>query len=231
VGGDEARRVSTLELLTAAEVRVYFDAVGWVIDVVRSDEVKAAWTAPSALTRMSTGAVAAHAVHGVRRLEQTLQESEPTGRRQVEMLEYYGPNRMADSEDDDPLFVTLREGAEKQAARGRDAVLEAGTRSVAALRDLLPRSAADRAVPVLRVPDGQVALSDYLRTRILELMVHGDDIVASVGEWPGPEPPAEALRVCLDVCLELAEARAGGMAALRSFTRGERATPGTLRVL
>jgi hypothetical protein len=223
--------VTTAELLADADLKVYFDAVEWVFDVVRSDEVEAVWTEPSALSRMSTGAVAAHAVQGVRRLEQQLGEAEPVERRRVEIPEFYAPNRMEDPEDDDPLFVTLREGAEKQAARGRFAVLEAGTRSLEVLRDLLPRSVADRALSLLRVPDGQVALSVYLRTRILELMVHGDDIVASVVDWSGPEPPAAAVRVALGVCLELAEARAGGMEALRSFTRAERATPGALRVL
>jgi hypothetical protein len=193
--------------------------------------VEAAWTAPSALARMSRGAVAAHAVTGVLRLEQQLGEDEPSERRRVETSEFYGPNRMTGPEDDDPLFVALREGAEKLAARGQDAVLEQCARSLAALRELLPRSAAARAISLLRVPDGQVPLSNYLRTRILEVIVHGDDIVASVPEWSGPEPPAGAVRVCLGVCLELAEARAGGMEALRSFTRAERATPGALRVL
>ena len=224
--------MTTPELLTAAEVAVYFDAIEWLVDVIESDQVEAAWTAPSALSRMSTGAVAAHAVTGIVRLEQQLTtEDEPSALRPVEIPEFYGPNRMDGPEDDDPLFVALRDGAEKLAAKSRAAVLERCARSVAVLRELLPRCAAARAVSLLRVPDGQVTLSTYLRTRILEVMVHGDDIVASIPEWPGPEPPAAAVRICLGVCLELAEARAGGMEALRSFTRAERATPGALRVL
>jgi hypothetical protein len=222
----------TPDLLTGAELADYFDAIEWLVDVIQSDQVEAAWAAPSALARMSTGAVAAHAVTSVLRLEQQLtQEDEPGDRRRVEIPEFYGPNRMDGPEDDDPLFVALRDGAEKLAAKGRSAVLKQCARSVAVLRELLPHCAAARAVSLLRVPDGQVTLSTYLRTRILEVMVHGDDIVASVPEWSGPEPPAAAVRVCLGVCLELAEARAGGMEALRSFTRAERAMPDALRVL
>jgi len=37
--------------------------------------------------------------------------------------------------------------------------------------------------------------------------------------------------VCLLVCVELARARVGDIAALRAFTRSERAAPDALRVL
>ncbi len=90
---------------------------------------------------------------------------------------------------------------------------------------------ATRAVPVLRLRGRQVALRDYLRTRVLELVVHGDDVVCSVPGLTVPDPPRSAVRVSLGVCLELAEARVGGLAVLRGFTRAERSQPGVLRVL
>jgi hypothetical protein len=220
-------------LLPTETVAAYFGAMDWLLEVIASDEVGVSWNEPSALNRYTTGGVAAHAVQGgVLRLEELLREPEPADRRRVEVAEFFGPNRMEDPDDDDPLFEVLRAGAEKIAEKGRDALLEKCARSVAGLKESLPHAAADRAVPLLRVPDGQVALSEYLRTRILEVVVHGDDIVASVDGWlVVDEPPEGAVEVCLGLCLELAGARSGGMGALRSFTRTERADFGALRVL
>jgi len=64
-----------------------------------------------------------------------------------------------------------------------------------------------------------------------EVVVHGDDLVCSVPGMVAPDPPRASVEIALEVCLELAEARVGGLAALRGFTRSERALPGALRVL
>jgi hypothetical protein len=96
---------------------------------------------------------------------------------------------------------------------------------------LLDNAEAARAVAVIRVSGAQVPLRDYLRTRVLELVVHGDDLICSVPGLAAPGPPPGSLEVSLGVCLQLAQGRVGGLAVLRAFTRGERALPGALRVL
>jgi hypothetical protein len=84
---------------------------------------------------------------------------------------------------------------------------------------------------VARIPGGTSTAADYLPTRVLEVVVHGDDIVASVAGLHHPGPPPEAMDVCLGLCLELARAQSGDVGALRAFTRAERADPGALRIL
>jgi hypothetical protein len=96
---------------------------------------------------------------------------------------------------------------------------------------LLPALRADRAVPLLRLPDAATSLADYLRTRVLELVVHGDDVVASVAGLVVADPPAAAVETCLGLCMELARAQLGDLQALRAFTRSERAAPDALRIL
>jgi hypothetical protein len=217
--------------LGAEEIAVYLDALDWALGLVRSEPVRQAWDRPSALDRYSTGGVAAHLVGGVQRLHQLLGEPEPTDRRRVELGEFFGPNRVDDPADDDALFVLLRSGAEEMAAAGPAALVSRGETVAHQLAARLPAERSERAVSLVRVPDGQVSLSQYLRTRVLELVVHGDDLVASVPGWAAPEAPAAAVEVSLALCLELACQRAGPLAALRAFTRAERADPGTLRVL
>ena len=96
---------------------------------------------------------------------------------------------------------------------------------------LLTAIPAARPVPVVRVPGGQVALAEYLRTRVLELVVHGDDVVCSVAGMSAASPPPGTMGTCMDVCLELARARAGDLPVLRAFTRRERAEKDVFLVL
>lgn len=212
-------------------IDAYLGAVDWLRSVLGRSEVAAAWTEPSAVTEYTVGGIAAHAVHSVLWLEQLLRDSEPTGLRQVGISEFFGTNRVDGSVDRDPFSASLRDAAEAFALTGAPVVIAACTASRDGLVSLLTAAAADRAVPVVRVAGGQVALQDYLRTRVLELVVHADDVASSVPGLLVADPPPAAIEISLGVCLEMARARAGGIAALRAFTRAERAAPEALRVL
>jgi hypothetical protein len=176
------------------------------------------------------GGLAAHAVHGVVWLEQLLKDAEPVGLRPVSVFEFFGSNR-AEKEGVDPMAGSLRSAAEAFALAGADAVRAACTTSRDELAGLLGGASSDRPVGVLRIAGGQATLRDYLRTRVLEVVVHGDDIVCSVPGLTTQDPPLGALEVSLGVCLELARARVGDLGTLRGFTRTERALPDPLRVL
>ena len=96
-----------------------------------------------------------------------------------------------------------------------------GTLSEAAGR-LAPRLAA--ADPTRRVEVLQgvtLPLEDYLRTRLVELVVHLDDLAVSVGR-PGPDVPEPALRQVASVLGAVAATRAGGLETVRSLARAER---------
>jgi hypothetical protein len=219
-------------MLTTREVETYLGAVDWLIALLHRPEVLQAWDEPSALARYTTGGVAAHAVYGgVIRLVQVLGEPEMTSASPLRVADYFGANRVDEPTDDDPLFVILREGAEKTARQGHPRLLSTCTAARTELADRLPLTPAQRIVPVARVPGAGTTVADYVRTRVLEVVVHGDDLVASASIDDFPDPPAAAMDVCLGVCLELARAHAGDVGVLRGFTRAERSEPGALRVL
>jgi hypothetical protein len=214
------------------EVDTYLSAVDWLTMLLARDEIAQAWNEPSALSRYTTGGVAAHGVYaGVIRPVQLLGAPEPAGDHHVKVADYFGPNRVEEPEDDDPLFTMLREGAEKTARKGVARLLATCQAARAELAEVLPMTPSDRAVAVARIPGGSSSASDYLRTRVLEVVVHGDDLVASVEGFQAPDPPPAAMDVCLALCVELARAQPGDVGALRAFTRAERADPGALRVL
>jgi hypothetical protein len=162
-------------------------------------------------------------------LEQVLKDAEPVGLRRVKVPEYLGLNRV-DGGDDDPFGASLRSAAEAFAETGARIVAAALTVSRDELVTLLGAAPATRAIPVIRVPGAYAPLSEYLPTRILEAIVHGDDVASSVPGLQVPDPPPDAVAVCLNVCVELAQARVGDLESLRAFTRIERAVPDALRV-
>ena len=211
-------------------VGAYLGGVDWLLDILGRAEVRGAWAQPSLLPDYSVGGLAAHAVHGVVWLEQLLKDTQPVGLRRVSVFEFFGPNRV-EKESVDPIAVSLQSAAEAFAHTGADAVTAACTTSRKELLGLLEGGSSDRAVPVLRVAGGRVALCDYLRTRVLEVVVHGDDIVCSLPGLTSPDPPVRSMEVSLGVCLELARARVGDLGTLRGFARTERAVADPLRVL
>jgi hypothetical protein len=212
-------------------VDAYLGAVDWLRDNLGRPEVVGAWAEPSVVADYTIGGIAAHAVHSVLWLEQLLRDSEPAGFRQVSIAEFFGTNRVEGSVDSDPFSASLRAAAEAFALTGAPVVIAACTASRDELVGLLTAAAANRAVPVVRVAGGQVCLQDYLRTRVLEVVVHADDVASSVPGLLVADPPPAAIEVSLGVCLEMAQARAGGVGALRAFTRAERAESDALRIL
>jgi hypothetical protein len=221
--------------LSRDEVDGYVGAVDWLRGILGRAELVAVWNEPSVVARYSVGGMAAHTVHGVVWLEQLLTDVEPVGLRTVKVGEFFGLNRVDDVVDlevsEDAFSASLRVAAEGFARTGASTVRSALTAARDQLVGLLDQAAASQAVAVIRVSGAQVSLRDYLRTRVLELVVHGDDLVCSVPGLAAPAPPAGSLEICLAVCVELAQSRVGGLDVLRGFTRSERALPGALRVL
>ena len=196
-------------------------------------EVAAGWSAPSALEGLTVGAVVAHLVLATERTATVLEAEPPSGDevRAVGLADFYGPNRIDDRaslEDGLPAFV--RDSAAAKSEAGPEAVVAELAALGPRLRPLLESAPADRIVPVVQVRGGAASLDDYLVTRVIELVVHTDDLACSVG-LELPDPPAEVLAVAGAAFVELAAARAGGRAVVRAFTRGERADPEVLRVL
>jgi hypothetical protein len=75
-----------------------------------------------------------------------------------------------------------------------------------------------------------LTLDDYLVTRFVELVVHADDLAASLGVDP-PPLPAAATGLAIATLVEVARGRHGDGAVLRALARRERDAIEALRVL
>jgi len=196
------------------------------VHLLERRELAEHWARDSVLRQFSVAALAGHLARGITTVESYLDGPEP-GEAGLSAARYFHTViRSADA--DDPANQAIRtRGAE--AAAGGPAALAGDAR--AALGRLSSRLAGEGAGRRLRVAGGLVmTLDEYLRTRIVELAVHADDLAASLGvELPPPSPATG--QIAIDVLVGVARIRHGDMAVLPALARRERDPVGALRVL
>jgi hypothetical protein len=196
-------------------------------DVLASPAVGAGWRSPSALAEMSVGALAGHLFLVLRRVLKHLDEPvaeacEPGAAPATDMcpaIHMWESVRVERPEDlDRPLHTKVREDGAHVAAWGWEAVRRAYADRLAVLSTRL------RAAPysAVALEGGTMAFPAYLSTRIVEMLVHADDLAASVGIQP-PPPPADAVDTALGLLVDAARQAYGDVELIRALTRHERA--------
>lgn len=214
----------------AEVVAVFADAARTVALLLHDPRVATAWDEPSALAGYRVGGLAAHLLTAVARLEEVLDAPPPDGPL-ASMAEYYGANRI-DQQDSpaEAIHAFLVADGERRAEAGPATIAAAFDGLVERLAAKLAAAPADRAVPVVRLPGSVAPLGDYVVTRLIELVVHADDLCVSVGIDPAciPEP---AMSQCVDALMTMARRRVGELITLRALARAERAPADALRVL
>ncbi len=104
-------------------------------------------------------------------------------------------------------------GAAELASASPDEVPTAFASAASALHGLLPSVRADRRV---QSPMGVMRIEDYLRTRNLEVAVHGVDLGRAIGTpW---RPPDGSLQDALVLLTEIAQCRGSGTDLLMVLT-------------
>jgi hypothetical protein len=183
-------------------------------------QVAAVWDKASALPRLSVRGLAGHIASQVFSIELVLAERDDSGP-VLSVAEHYGKAARIGADLDAAVNVAVRDSGERLAC-GTPAQLAAEVAAAAArLRVVLAAEPTDR---VVRIPwtGWRLRLDDFLLTRMVEMVVHGDDLVASAAVAPPPIPVA-ATELVLGLLMRLAVRRHGPAAVLRAFTRPERA--------
>lgn len=192
-----------------------------ILGLLDEPAVEAAWTAPSALAGMTVGGLSAHLARAVLTVQGYLAAEGPSPDAEVVDAAGYLLAALPDPERDSDVNAQVLARAE---AAGKDGVEAVRHRAAAALTDLrrdLPDVASDH---VLAVLGGiAIALDDYLATRIVELVVHTDDLVASVEGIESPAVPTAGESVAVGVLAEVARRRTSTTAVLTTLARRERA--------
>jgi uncharacterized protein (TIGR03083 family) len=178
------------------------------------------WDEPSSLAEMTIGDLAGHLARQIFAVPRLLAQPE-TDEPPISLPEHYARASWIDAGLQDEANVSIRRESAAEAADG-PAGLAARAAETAA--ELSVQLAAEPDERVVLIPWGPWALTldDLLRTRIMEIAVHGDDLACSIGlaEAPLPEPVTD---IAIGVLTQLAARRHGAAAVLRALSRAERA--------
>ncbi len=119
----------------------------------------------------------------------------------------------------DELHRAVRERGEQAGAIGPTALADEVRTIRHRLAERFATEPADRLVSVFQ--GLSMRLDDYLETRIVELVVHLDDLAASADLRP-PRVPKQAETLVLRTLVEIATARHGASVMIRALARRER---------
>ncbi len=181
------------------------------------------WREPSALAEMSVGALAAHLVRAVTNVDRFLAGGPPAAQgAETSAAEYFA---MASPDLASELNVRVRHTAEEEALVGHRAVVGQLDRALDRVRSRLPAEPADRLVTVR---ERSIPLDEYLRTRLIELTLHIDDLAVTCGV---ATPDLPGMDIAIATLIDVAELRHGRLAVLRALGRRERDPDQVLRIL
>lgn len=183
------------------------------------------WASPSALPRMTVGALAAHLSRAVTVVPVYLET--PADPPFVDAPGYFlALFPAADTDPDSGMATDVRARAEGDAVGGlagvRAAWDEARRRVEHQLTNVGP-------TPGISVRGSAMQVRDYLVTRLVELVVHSDDLAASLDLSP-PDFDRVATDTVVSCLTEMAVRRHSPLAVIRAMTRVERGDPTVLRV-
>jgi hypothetical protein len=195
------------------------------VELLGRVEVVNRWADRSALPRMSVGALSAHlgsqilSVHAAVTSGTAATDEEP-----VPLLEHYQRVPWVAAGLDDPANVTIRESAERSAGPGHDALVAGVQAALDDLRTAFATTLPAGLPPAIRMPwwDWSLSFEDFLVTRVLEIVVHSDDLAVSVDVEP-PALPQTVLGPVLALLVGVSLHRHGQAAVVRALSRSERA--------
>jgi hypothetical protein len=221
----EARPVSGEVLgggLRSERVReLVVEACRTAAELVGNPAVAASWDRPSALEGMTVGALAAHLVRAAGATVAYLDR--PAGDGEVlDAVEYFHQALTA------PIHGRIREVSATEASAGAVALATRCRQVSDQLASRLVAEPVDRMIGALE--GRRLTLDDFCRTRLIEILVHVDDLAASVSLKP-PAVPAEATGVVIDVLVGIARRRYGDWGVVRALARRERADPAVFPVV
>jgi uncharacterized protein (TIGR03083 family) len=188
--------------------------------VLATPQLVAQWDRASALQDMTVGDLAAHLVRAVTTVVHYLGLPAPTGD-PLSPAAYYlavlgDPGDLQSAQN-----RAVRQRARQEAAPGHGQTLRRWEQAIAQARDRLTQAPPGRLVTV--AGDLVLTIEDYLATRVVELVLHTDDLAVSLGIGSPPPPPAAAL-LAEHVLIDIARHRHGDTALLRALARRERAS-------
>lgn len=188
--------------------------------LVADERVATRWTEGSALAGLTIGGLTRHLVSQPECAVEFLGAEQPADAEVLPLTGIYARTDWFHAPVNDEANTSIAHDFDAMAAGGQEHSLTILAASVAALP-----AAVARAGPTTYVPwqDCALALDDFLAVRLMEVVVHADDLAASIGA-PTPAFDDEVLHPVLALLAVLGQQRHGQDAVLRGLSRAERVT-------
>jgi hypothetical protein len=196
------------------------DTARTIAELARDDRVRARWREESACAGMTVGGLAHHLTGQVDSLVELYAEPADAPA-PISVLEHYRRAAWANTPLDDEANVGIRIDADEAAEGGPDAHAEEVRAALASLPAALA-SVRDHDPVLIPWQDWSLTAHDFAVTRLMEMVVHADDLAASIGVYP-PVFPVEAVRQVVGLLSGVAVDRHGQAAVVRALSRPQRA--------
>ena len=207
--------------------RTFLDTTAVAVQLLSAPEVAARWDDPSALEEFRMRGLAGHLARATTSVEHYLDREAGADGEPITAPQYYSA-AVEDPDIHSSLHQAIRQRGEEAASGGHAATVASLRDCAARLEQRLEEEPSDRVVTVYK---GLVLrLDDYLVTRLIELVVHIDDLAVSAG-LPAPDVSPAATDAAIRALVDVARHRHGDLAVIRAMTRRERDEHLALRVL
>jgi hypothetical protein len=200
-------------------------AVDGVAALVNRPEVASAWTQESSCAGMTVGGLSRHLISQPELVVSLLRADQGTGAdaEVIEVMEHYARAAWVREDLDGETNTTIRASSDQQADEGVDAALGV----LSAAQSGIDAALADKpATTYIPWQGWALATDDFLVTRLMEMVVHSDDLAASV-DVPAPDFGPEVLDPVLRLLTSVSLRRHGQDALVRTLSRPQRA-PGSV---
>jgi hypothetical protein len=198
----------------------FLAAAGIAADLLRRPEVAERWRDESACAGMSVGGLAFHLASQVTNTVRLVGAAAPDDV-PIPLLEHYARAAWVHSGLDEEVNVGIREGSDADAAAGPEALGALLDEQLGRLPDVLTEAQPGASV-MIPWQGWSLTVHDWLVTREMEIVVHSDDLAASIGV-PPPEFPESVVTPVLALLTAIAVRRHGQAAVVRALSRPQRA--------
>jgi Mycothiol maleylpyruvate isomerase N-terminal domain len=201
----------------------FLDAAAAIAPLFREPALSRQWDQPSALAEFRISGLAGHTARAVFNVERYLADPPPPGVAPIDAVTYFG-RAASDPDLASPNNRRIRERGAEDAGTGPQDLSQRYDAARERLSQRLRDEPEDRLV--LMFGHSVLTLTESLKTRIVELVVHADDLSTSIGV-PMPDVGAEAYELAVGTLVQIAARRHGSLALVRALSRRERA-PGVI---
>jgi len=222
------RAVTEIRLLYGSTL---IEIHGWLLR--QGAQLAQRFEGPSALAEFSVRGLIGHLRRAMTMVDGYLDRPPPASGpgatvENVSAAAYFASVLPADDDLDSDFHRGIRQRAMEAAPDRPEDFSREWAETASSLITRLEDEPADRLVQVF----GGVVLTldEYLVTRVVELVVHADDLATSLGVDP-PGLPTAATGLVISTLVEVARIRHGDVAIVRALSRRERDTDAALRVI